>query len=91
MNIDKIKDNMETRNEDYIDSESFRDNFEGSEEQLETVAETVYELVDATSYPDDDMFMDKCESMLRCDYDYLTDDQFYEVYNMIEKIIDGEL
>ena len=74
-----------------IDITKTIDNFEGTKEELQNIAETVYELVDVVSYPDDDMFMDKCESMLRCDYDYLTDDQFYEVYNMIEKIIDGEL
>lgn len=88
MNIDKIKDNMETRNEDYIDSESFRDNFEGTEEQLKTIAETVYELVDATSYPEDDAFLDKCDSMIQYDYDYLTKDQADTVYQMIIKIID---
>lgn len=71
-----------------IDITKTIDNFVGTEEELQNIAETVYELVDTTSYPDDDMFMDKCESMLRCDYDYLTDDQFYEVYNMIEKIIE---
>lgn len=71
-----------------IDITKTIDNFVGTEEELQSIAKTVYELVDVVSYPEDDMFMDKCESMLKCDYDYLTDDQFYEVYNMIEKIIE---
>lgn len=74
-----------------IDITKTVDNFMGTEEELKNIAQTVYELVDATSYPEDDMFLDKCESMLRYDYDYLTDDQFEEVYSMIIKIIDGEL
>lgn len=71
-----------------IDITKTIDNFVGTEEELQSIAKTVYELVDVVSYPEDDMFMDKCESMLQCDYDYLTDDQFHEVYNMIEKIIE---
>lgn len=74
-----------------IDITKTIDNFVGTEEELKNIAKTVYELVDATSYPEDDMFLDKCESMLQYDYDYLSPDQFEEVYNMIIKIINGEL
>ena len=74
-----------------IDITKTIDNFTGTEEELKNIAQTVYELVDVVSYPEDDMFMEKCESMLQYDYDYLSPDQSEEVYNMIVEIINGEL
>lgn len=90
MDIQKIKDNDEIRSESYIDSELFRDNFNGTDEELKIIAETVYELVDASN-TNDDTFMDECKSMISCDYDYLNMDQINIVCKMIDEIICGEL
>ena len=90
MDIQKIKDNDKIRSESYIDSELFRDNFNGTDEELKIIAETVYELVDASN-TNDDTFMDECKSMINCDYDYLNMDQINIVCKMIDEIICGEL
>ena len=85
MNIDKVKDNLEFRSEEYIDSESFRDNFEGSEEQLKIIAQTTYQCCEEGN---DDEFLNRCKSMLNSDYDYLNDNQYNEVmYKWIEELI----
>ena len=73
-----------------MDITRFIDNFEGTEEELRTIAETVYELVDASN-TNDDTFIDECESMINCDYDYLNMDQINIVCKMIDEIICGEL
>lgn len=91
MDINRIKDNEE-RNEEYVDAESFRDNFQGSEDELKIIAQTVYECVDATN-ENDETFTDECKSMLQWDYDYLSNAQYHEVlYTYIEELImnDGE-
>lgn len=89
--ITKAKDNMIVNDEGYLDSELLRDNFEGSEEQLKVIAETVFECVDASN-EDDWNFMDECESMLSCDFEYLNNTQFHQVIEFIDRIIlKGEL
>lgn len=89
--ITKAKDNMFVNDEGYLDSELLRDNFDGSEEQLKIIAETVFECVDASN-KDDWNFMDECQSMLSCDYDYLNPQQYHEVEGFIETLIlKGEL
>ena len=80
-----VKDNLEFRSEEYIDSESFRDNFEGSEEQLKIIAQTTYQCCEEGN---DDEFLNRCKSMLNSDYDYLNDNQYNEVmYKWIEELI----
>lgn len=54
---------------------------------LENIAKTVFECVDAVSFEDDDEFMDKCESMIYCDYNYLNDNQVNEVFDLIEDML----
>ena len=89
--ITKTKDNMTNRDEKYIDSEMLRDNFNGTEAELKVIAETVFECVDATN-EDDWAFMDECESMLSCDFEYLNNAQFHQVIEFIDRIIlKGEL
>lgn len=89
--ITKTKDNMTNKDEKYMDSEMLRDNFNGTEAELKVIAETVFECVDATN-EDDWNFMDECQSMLDCDYDYLNPQQYHEVLEFIDRIIiKGEL
>lgn len=85
INIDKIKDNLKTRSETYVDAESFRDNFEGSEKELKTIAQTIYDCVDGSN-EDPETFGDEVNSMLQYDYDYLTKDQQDKVFWMVDDI-----
>ena len=88
MDITKQKDNQTIKTNEYVDSELLRDNFMGTDEQLQIIAQTIYECCDGV-VPDDG-FMDYCYSMLDCDYDYLKPHQRDEVVELIKKI-DGEL
>lgn len=85
VNIDKTKDNKEIRSETYVDAESFRDNFEGSEEELQIIANTIYECVDGSN-EDPETFGDEVQSMIEYDYDYLTLDQQDKVFWMVDDI-----
>ena len=89
IDIPKIKDNLEIRSETYVDAESFRDNFEGSEEQLQVIANTIYECVDGSN-EDPETFGDEVQSMIEYDYDYLTLDQQDKVFWMVDDITTAE-
>lgn len=89
MDITKQKDNQTIKTNKYVDSELLRDNFMGTDEQLQIIAQTIYECCDGV-VPDDG-FMDYCYSMLDCDYDYLKPYQRDEIIERIKKIINGEL
>ena len=65
------------------------DNFEGTDIELKNIAKTVFECVDGSN-EDDFSFMDECESMLLCDYDFLNDNQFEDVRRLIEELICNE-
>ena len=90
MDITKQKDNQIVRDDGYVDSELLRDNFMGTDEQLKTIAQTIYECCDGT-VPDDD-FQDGYNSMIEYDYDYLKEPQKETVRDLIEELIcnDGE-
>ena len=64
------------------------DNFQGTEEELNTIATTIYECVDGSN-TNDETFMDECESMLLCDYDWLKQSQKHYVIDKIEEIIEN--
>ena len=53
---------------------------------LKNIAKTVFECVNGSN-EDDFAFMDECESMLLCDYEYLNDDQFHKVICFIDDLI----
>ena len=86
IDITKEIDNQIVKNNGFVDSELLKDNFNGSEEQLKIIAKTVYECVDATN-EDDFIFMDECESMIGCDYDFLNNHQVNEVVWLIDELI----
>lgn len=77
----------------YKDMEIISDNFLGTEEELKAIAKDVYDKVDMVSYQDDPDFMDKCESVMSCDYPFLNPDQENKIFDMIDELIEkiGEL
>lgn len=70
-----------------IDIVKVRDNFQGTEEELNNIAHTIYDCVDATN-GDPDSFIDECWSMLLCDYDWLHKHQQDNVIDIIVEIIE---
>lgn len=87
MDITKYKDNEITKNDEYIDAEILADNFDGNDKQLKFIAKNVYDMVDMVSYPDDEEFMDKCDSMIGCDYDFVNPDQHHQITQLIDELI----
>lgn len=71
-----------------IDTIKIIDNFEGNEKELKNIALTVYEIC-CQGFDDD--FHDNAQSMLDCDYDFLTEDQYNKVmYEYIEELIEND-
>lgn len=65
------------------------DNFNGEEEELKNIAMTVYECCCGQCFDDD--FEDHCQSMLDCDYDFLTEDQYHQIlHKYIEELIEND-
>lgn len=96
--ISKAKDNNYFKGE-YVDSEILKDNFMGTEDELKVIAMTVYELCYSGSDLDELEeefgclnidYMDRVQSMIQCDYDYLSSDQQNEVERMVYKLEEND-
>ena len=87
-NIEYIKDNMEERNDEYIDSEIIADNQD--QDDLARIAHEINDCVDPTPTIADvgniaAEFRERCYSMIETDYSYLDQDQVAAVMKIIEE------